>query len=59
MITTTPSRVRGGVGESAVRVDAIPKVTGTFDYASDLLGRRDALGGNAAIAAPARADPSC
>ena len=44
MTTTTESRVRGkvrggvrgGVGESAVRVDAVPKVTGTFDYASDL-----------------------
>jgi CO/xanthine dehydrogenase Mo-binding subunit len=36
MVTTVPSRVRGGVGESVRRVDAIPKVTGTFDYASDL-----------------------
>ena len=36
MVTTIRGRVRGGVGESADRVDAIPKVTGTFDYASDL-----------------------
>ena len=39
MVTTTPDRargVRGGVGEATVRVDAIPKVTGTFAYASDL-----------------------
>jgi CO/xanthine dehydrogenase Mo-binding subunit len=36
MVTTTPSQVRGGVGESAVRVDATPKVTGAFEYASDL-----------------------
>jgi CO/xanthine dehydrogenase Mo-binding subunit len=36
MVTTVPSRVRGGVGESVRRVDAIPKVTGTFGYASDL-----------------------
>ena len=36
MVTTMTDRVRGGVGESAARVDAIPKVTGTFGYASDL-----------------------
>ena len=36
MVTTIRGRVSGGVGESAERVDAIPKVTGTFDYASDL-----------------------
>jgi CO/xanthine dehydrogenase Mo-binding subunit len=36
MVTTVPSRTRGGVGESVRRVDAIPKVTGTFGYASDL-----------------------
>jgi CO/xanthine dehydrogenase Mo-binding subunit len=36
MATTVPSRARGGVGESVRRVDAIPKVTGTFGYASDL-----------------------
>ena len=36
MVTTVSSRTRGGVGESVRRVDAIPKVTGTFSYASDL-----------------------
>jgi CO/xanthine dehydrogenase Mo-binding subunit len=36
MVATVPSRARGGVGESVRRVEAIPKVTGTFDYASDL-----------------------
>ncbi len=40
MVTTTPERVRGGVGERTVRVDAIPKVTGTFTYASDLRADR-------------------
>ncbi len=39
MVTVT-DRVRGGVGESAARVDAVPKVTGTFDYASDLRAER-------------------
>ena len=29
-------RGAGGVGESVPRVDAVPKVTGTFEYASDL-----------------------
>ena len=36
MVSTVSSRTRGGVGESVRRVDAIPKVTGTFGYASDL-----------------------
>ncbi len=36
MVTTAPGRTRGGVGEAVPRVDAIPKVTGTFGYASDL-----------------------
>jgi xanthine dehydrogenase D subunit len=50
MVTTVPSRVRGGVGESAVRVDAIPKVTGTFDYASDL--RADGMLWGATLRSP-------
>ncbi len=29
-------RVRGGVGENVPRIDGIPKVSGTFAYASDL-----------------------
>ncbi len=33
---TTRTRIRGGVGESPQRPDAIPKVTGNFAYASDL-----------------------
>ncbi len=38
MTTTSPTRskVRGGVGESPLRIDGIPKVTGNFAYASDL-----------------------
>jgi xanthine dehydrogenase D subunit len=32
----TRRRIRGGVGESPLRVDGIPKVTGNFAYASDL-----------------------
>jgi xanthine dehydrogenase D subunit len=36
MVATIPGRVSAGVGESVGRVDGIPKVTGTFDYASDL-----------------------
>ena len=36
MVTAIRDRVSGGVGESITRVDAIPKVTGTFEYASDL-----------------------
>jgi CO/xanthine dehydrogenase Mo-binding subunit len=36
MVSTVPSRARGGVGESVRRVDAVPKLTGTFGYASDL-----------------------
>jgi xanthine dehydrogenase D subunit len=35
-MTTVTDRVRGGIGESLGRVDAVPKVAGTFDYASDL-----------------------
>lgn len=38
-MTTAPitrKRVRGGVGESPLRIDGIPKVTGNFAYASDL-----------------------
>jgi len=33
---TTRSTVRGGVGESPLRPDGIPKVLGNFAYASDL-----------------------
>ena len=33
---TTTKRVRGGVGESPLRPDGIPKVVGNFAYASDL-----------------------
>jgi len=36
MVTTVTERARGGVGESVVRVDAVAKATGTFEYASDL-----------------------
>lgn len=38
MTTRTGRRsvVRGGVGESVPRPDGVPKVTGTFDYVSDL-----------------------
>ena len=36
-MTTTTRRVRGGVGESVRRPDGIPKVTGDFAYASDLV----------------------
>ena len=34
--TRGPGQVEAGVGESAVRPDAVPKLTGAFDYASDL-----------------------
>ena len=34
--SVTRKKVRGGVGESPLRVDGIPKVTGNFAYASDL-----------------------
>ena len=34
--TTTATRVRGGVGESTLRPDGVPKVTGNFAYVSDL-----------------------
>ncbi len=38
MTTASPTRrkIRGGVGESPLRIDGIPKVTGNFAYASDL-----------------------
>jgi xanthine dehydrogenase D subunit len=36
MVTTVSEVTRGGVGEAIRRVDAIPKVTGAFAYASDL-----------------------
>ena len=35
-MTVTDRRVRGGIGESVVRPDGVPKVTGNFAYASDL-----------------------
>ena len=36
MTSSTQIRVRGGVGESVIRPDGIPKVQGGFAYASDL-----------------------
>lgn len=36
MSVRAPAKIRGGVGESAPRVDAVPKVTGAFLYTSDL-----------------------
>ncbi len=36
MTAPTITRVRGGIGESVRRPDAIPKTTGNFAYASDL-----------------------
>ena len=50
MLTTVSSRPAGGVGESAERVDAIPKVTGTFGYASDL--RADGMLWGATLRSP-------
>ena len=37
-LTEAPQRAQapGGVGDDVVRIDAVPKVTGEFDYASDL-----------------------
>lgn len=35
-MTVTGTRVRGGIGESVIRPDGVPKVTGNFAYASDL-----------------------
>ena len=37
MTSDTGRRVRGGVGESVRRPDALPKVIGNFAYASDLV----------------------
>lgn len=34
--TKRPGRVVSGVGDSAVRPDGVPKLTGAFEYASDL-----------------------
>ena len=36
MTTITKPRVKGGIGTSVLRPDGEPKVTGRFDYASDL-----------------------
>ena len=36
MSTTTPIGTRGKVGEGTLRIDGVPKVTGSFEYASDL-----------------------
>ncbi|HET8680492.1 MAG TPA: xanthine dehydrogenase subunit D [Micromonosporaceae bacterium] len=44
------SRVRGGVGERTVRVDAAAKVTGAFHYASDL--RADGMLWGATLRSP-------
>ncbi|HEX6301655.1 MAG TPA: molybdopterin cofactor-binding domain-containing protein [Acidimicrobiia bacterium] len=35
--TTGPSRVAGGIGESPLRPDGVPKLKGEFEYASDLV----------------------
>jgi CO/xanthine dehydrogenase Mo-binding subunit len=43
-------RRRGGVGESVRRVDGVPKVTGEFEYASDL--RRDGMLWGATLRSP-------
>ncbi len=37
MTTRTKPRVRGGIGEDVVRPDGIPKLTGNFAFASDLV----------------------
>jgi CO/xanthine dehydrogenase Mo-binding subunit len=50
MVTTLSDRARGRVGESVPRVDAIPKVTGTLEYASDL--RADGMLWGAALRSP-------
>jgi CO/xanthine dehydrogenase Mo-binding subunit len=55
MTTTVPAgpmvtTLSGGVGESIPRVDAIPKVTGTFGYASDL--RADGMLWGAVLRSP-------
>jgi CO/xanthine dehydrogenase Mo-binding subunit len=50
MVTSVRSQARGGVGESTRRVDAIPKVTGTFGYASDL--RADGMLWGATLRSP-------
>ena len=36
MTSTTETRVHGGIGQSVVRPDGVPKVKGDFAYASDL-----------------------
>lgn len=36
MTSSTQIRIRGGIGESVIRPDGIPKVQGGFAYASDL-----------------------
>ncbi len=36
MTSTTETRIQGGIGQSVVRPDGIPKVQGDFAYASDL-----------------------
>ena len=50
MVTAIRGRVRGGVGEAVERVDAIPKVTGTFEYGSDL--RADGMVWGATLRSP-------
>ena len=39
-MSTAPSTFRGGVGESARRIDGVPKVTGSYAYGSDLRAER-------------------
>ena len=48
---------RGVVGESARRIDGVPKVTGDFAFGSDLQRREHALGRHRARAARVGADP--
>ena len=51
MSTSVPRvRVRGVVGESVERPDAVPKVKGEFEYASDL--RRDGMLFGATLRSP-------
>src|SRR5947207_10015078 len=51
MSTSAPRvRVRGVVGESVERPDAVPKVKGEFEYASDL--RRDGMLYGATLRSP-------
>jgi xanthine dehydrogenase D subunit len=50
MSTLTETRRRGRIGDSAERLDGVPKVTGAFAYASDLF--RDGMLFGATVRAP-------